>query len=55
MEGRFVLCCEVCSTEAFQIVFRSDSDDWHASDFCTQPSFFEEVVIVQKVGQGKGY
>jgi len=46
MEGRLVLRCEVRSTEAVQILRWSDSNDWHASHFCTHPRSFLEVAIV---------
>jgi len=35
IEGRLVLRCEVSSTEAVQILRWSDSNDWHASHFCS--------------------
>jgi len=40
MEGRLVLRCELSSAEAFQILCGSDSNDWHASDFHTDPWSF---------------
>jgi len=46
MEGRLVLRCEVSSTEAFQILRRSHSNDAHAYDFHTHPWSFPEVEIV---------
>jgi len=46
MEGRLVLRCEVSSTEALQLLRRSDSNDRHASDFRTHPWSFQEVAIV---------
>jgi len=46
MEGRLVLRCEVSSTEAVQILCWSDSNDRHASHFCTYPPSFPEVAIV---------
>jgi len=46
MEGRPVLRGEVSSTEAFQILRRSDSDDRHASYFRTHPGSFQEVAII---------
>jgi len=35
MEARLVLCCAVSLTEAVQILCWSNSNDWHASHFCT--------------------
>jgi len=55
MEGRLVLRSEVSSTEAFQILRRSYSNDGHASAFRTHSRSFPEVAIVQEVGQGNGY
>jgi len=55
MEGRLVHHCEVSSAEAVQILHRSDSNDWHASHWCTYHRFFPEVAIVLKVGQVNGY
>jgi hypothetical protein len=46
MEGRLVLRCEVSSTEALQIIRRSDSHDGHASEFRAHPWSFQEVAIV---------
>jgi len=46
MERRLVLWGEVSSTEAFQILRRSDSNDGHASYFRTYPRSFQEVAIV---------
>jgi len=46
MEGRLVLRCEVSSTEAFQILRRSHSNNRHESDFRTHPRSFPEVEIV---------
>jgi len=55
VEGRLVLCCEVSSTEAVQILSRSDFNDGHASHIGTYRQSFLEVTIVQQVGQGNGY
>jgi len=55
MEGRLVLCCEVSSTEVVQILSCSDSNNGHASHFCTYPRCFPEVAIISKVEQGNGY
>jgi hypothetical protein len=46
MEGIPVLRCEVSSTEAFQILYRSHCNDRHAADFRTHPRSFPEVEIV---------
>jgi len=46
MEGRLVLRGEVSSTDAFQILRRSDSNDGHASSFRTHPWFLPQVAIV---------
>jgi len=46
IEGRLVLRCEVSSTEDFQILRWSDSNDGHASVFRTHPRSFPEVAIV---------
>jgi len=45
MEGRLVLRCEVSSIEAAQILRRSDSNNGHASHFCTYPQSVPEVAI----------
>jgi len=49
-----VLCREVSSTVAVQILHWSDSIDGHASHFCTYPGSFPEDAIVQNVGQKNG-
>ena len=46
MERRLVHRCEVSSTGGFQILHWSDSNDGHASHFCTHPRSFPEVAIV---------
>jgi hypothetical protein len=46
VEARLVLRGEVSSTEAVQILLRSDSNDGHASDFHTHTRTFPEVAIV---------
>jgi len=46
MERRLVLRCEVSSTEAFQILRQSDSNDGHDLYFRTHPRSFQEVAIV---------
>jgi len=51
MERRLVLRGEVSSIETVQILCWSDSNDGHASYFCTYPWSFLEVAIVLKVGQ----
>ena len=54
-EERLVLCSEVSSTEAFQILCSSDSTDRHASDLRSHPRSFPEVAIIYDVGQGNAY
>jgi len=46
MERGLVLHCEVSSTEAFQILCQSDSNDGHASYSHTHPRSFQEVAII---------
>jgi len=46
MEGRLILLSEVSSTEAFQIILQSDSNDGHVSYFPTHPGSFQEVAII---------
>jgi len=46
MCGRLVLRGEVSSTEAFQILRRSDSNDGHSFYFITYPRFFQNVAII---------
>jgi len=46
VEGRLVLHGEVSSTEAVQILRRSDSNDGHASDFRIHPRSIQEVAMV---------
>jgi len=46
MEGRLVLCCEVISAEAFQIVLCSDTNDGHGLDFRENPRSVPEVAMV---------
>jgi len=55
MEGILALRCELSSTEALQILSRSDSNDGRASDVRGYPPSFQDVAIVKKVGQGHGY
>jgi len=46
VEGRLVLHCEVRSTEAVEILFRSDSEVGQASHFSRNSWTFSEVAIV---------
>jgi len=55
MEGRFILCSDVCVAKAVQILYWSDSNDRYASDFGTDPCSFAEAAIVQEVGRGNRY
>jgi len=55
IEGNLVLCHEVSTTEAFQILCWSDTSDGYTSHFCTYPWSFLELMIVQEVGQENGY
>jgi len=55
IEGRLVIRGEVSSTEGFQILTRSDTNDGHASSFGTHSGSFQEVAIIWTVRQGNGY
>ena len=46
IEERLVLCCEVSSTETFQILHWCNSNDGHASHFHKHPWSFLDVAIV---------
>jgi len=46
MDGRLVLRWEVNSTEAFQILWWTDSNDGHSADFCSYPRSSLEVVLI---------
>jgi len=52
MDGRLILCCEVCAAKAVQILYWSDSNDQYTPHFGTYCWFFPEVAIVLDVGQG---
>ena len=54
VQRRFVLCCEVSSTEGLQIIHWSDSNDGQAPHFGTYPHYVRDVIILQKVGHGNG-
>jgi hypothetical protein len=55
MERRLLLRGEVSLTEVVQILPNSDTNDGYASQVSAYPRSFPEVVIVEKVAQGKGY
>jgi len=55
IQGRFVLQCEVSTTEAVQILCWNYSNDGCASHFSTYPWSFPQAAIVQEVGQWNGY
>jgi len=55
MEGGLVHLCGDCSTEAVQILFHSDSNDWYAAHVGTNPRLVLHIAIVSDVGQGNGY
>jgi len=46
IEGRLILCGKVCPEKAFQIIYRSDSNDWYAPYFCAHPWSVPEVEII---------
>jgi len=53
MEGKLILCREVCGPEAVQIIYWSYSYEGYASHLSTYPWSVSEVAIIQEVGQGK--
>jgi len=55
IEGRLILCCEVCTADAVQILYWRYSYNWYASYFSRYPSSCPQVVIFLDVGQPKGY
>jgi len=52
IEGRLILCCEVCATDVLRILCWSDSNAGHASHFNMYPRSFPQEVIVWELGHG---
>jgi len=55
MEERLILCNEVCTSQAFQILYWSYSYNWYASQFSTYRWSFPEDAIVWERGKRNAY
>jgi hypothetical protein len=49
IEGRLILCCEVCAVNDVQILYSNDSYDRYAVHFGSYSLSFPEVAIVSEV------